>query len=327
MQKYIICIICILFSIAGISCISMEDLGLIDVVSVNSAISKDGQVAFSDGDVIYLTDFRGDKYLKIAEEDIDNSSVSLSKEGILYIKKPKDIWTLNLYDTSKNESVVLLQEVSKIKLPVYSDEISYMVFPEDDSVGNINIYEKDSARAYVLFENVYYDYEWLYGKRKIAAITVSNINEDIFQGSVVIKDIENLSEEIIFTGTFGMKKDYLDIRQDGDIIFSSEGEIYVYNPDTKELLTWEGPEGYDYRLPPSVNSALKGYVLAKVKGIEEGWNGQLYLVPQNGEFIRIPAWSVWIEEPFAVCIDVESLLAVNLDTNEITDLIKNVPKK
>lgn len=320
MKKIIIC--CIICVICGSGCVDFDigvgEIGIIDVVSV----SEKGDVGVCMDEDIYITDFSGSGFNRVTENDYYDGAVSWSKDGLLYVENTKDVWTLNLY-TPKEGSAVLLQEMNKIAVPIYSSELSYVVLADEEgSFGSLNIYEKDTSRIYTLIENAYYDYEWVPGQRKIVAIAVTSVNEDTFNGVLLIKDIDSLSEEVVFNGTFTAKWDYVDIRRDNNIIFSSNGEIYLYNIETKELSKWQGKEGYDYRLPPSINSSLKGYVLAKVKGVEEGWEGQLYLVKPSGEFISIPAWPLWINEPMAICVDISSLLIANLEKNEVVDIIK-----
>jgi hypothetical protein len=209
-----------------------------------------------------------------------------------------------------------------------------MVLPEEEKLlGSINIYNLDSSRVTILFDSAYYDYEWLAGGKDIAAITVSNTIEGGFSGSVVIKNVDTLTEKVVFTGDFVECKDFLDTRKDGTIIFGSLGEIYLYNIGTEELSKWHGPTGYDFRLPPSVSSSLKGYILAKVSGIEEDWTGQLYLINLKDEFIPIPGWPIWIEEPLLVYVDLDcgDLYSINLDTQESENITKKYeeygPKK
>lgn len=320
MKKIIICgIICL---ICGSGCIdfdiSMSDLGIIDVVSVN----EKGDVSVCMDEEIYITDFSGSEFIRVTENDYYNGAVSWSRDGLLYVENPGDIWTLNLYTPGEKPTVVL-QEMNRIAVPIDSIELGYVVLAdEEEPFGNLNIYEKDTSRIYTLIENIYYDYEWVPGQRKIVAISVTSVDEDTFSGVLLIKDIDSLSEEVVFNGTFTARWDYVDIRRDNSVIFSSNGEIYLYNIETKELSKWQGPDGYDYRLPPSINSSLNGYVLAKVKGIEEEWGGQLYLVKPSGEFISVPAWPLWIEEPMAICVEISSLLVVNLEKNEVVDIIK-----
>lgn len=321
MKKIIVCsIICGL--IFGSGCIDLDmgmgDLGIVDVVSVN----EKGDVGVCMDEEIYITDFSGSGFTRMTENDYYNGAVSWSKDGLLYVENPKDVWTLNLY-TPKEGSIVLLQEMNKIAVPIDASELSYIVLSDEEKpFGNLNIYEKDTSRIYTLIENVYYDYEWVPGQRKIVAITVTSVNEGTFSGVLLIKDIDTLSEEVVYNGTFTTKWDYVDIRRDNNIIFSSNGEICLYNIEAKELSKWQGPEGYDYRLPPSINSSLKGYVLAKVKGVEEEWEGQLYLMNIDGKLVSIPAWPLWINEPMAICVDISSLLVVNLGKNEVVDIIK-----
>lgn len=321
--RILICVICGL--ICGSGCINnfeinMGDIGIIDIVSVNSK----GDVAVCIDDEIYITDLSGSKFTKVTEKPVCSGAVSWAKDGLLYTEKTDDVWTLNLYKQNEG-STVLLQEMNRIAVPIYKEKLSYIVLTnEEELFGNINIYESDTGRIYTVLENAYYDYEWLPGTNKIAAIGAANVNKDTFQGVLLIKDIDSLQEEVIFNGTFKSGWDYLDIAGDNKIIFSSDGEIYLYdlekNPPRRTK--WQGKDGYDYRLPPSINSSLKGYVLAKVKGVEEGWEGQLYLVKQNGEFITIPGWPFWVNEPMIICMDLENydIIVKNLEENEIVDL-------
>lgn len=325
----IIILIGLLFA-SGCVDVVIRDIGLIDTISINpNRQARD--MAMSLDENIYVVDFKGSQFLKITENNIDASSVSWSKEGILYTSKLDDLWTINIYNSKHENTNIFLQELNNIRLPMLkSGDLSYIVLSEENEpIGNINIYDLDTSKVIVLFDNAYYDYEWLLEEKDIAAITVSNVNENNFNGSVVIKNVDTLSEKIIFTGTFTINKDYLDIRKDGTVIFSSEGEIYVYNIKTEEVSRWQGTNGYDFRLPPSVDSSLKGYVLAKVSGAEEGWNGQLYLVNLKNELIPIQGWPICIEEPILVSIDLSTgdLLSVNLENNEIVNITEKYNKE
>jgi hypothetical protein len=320
--------------ISGCIDIEISDLGLIDSISVNQDGSPRG-MALSMDENIYVTDFKGNQFLKIAENNIEGSSVSWPAEGILFTSKLNNLWSVKIYSPKFENTDVLLQEFNAIRLPVLKlGNLSYMVLPEEEKLlGSINIYNLDSSRVTILFDSAYYDYEWLAGGKDIAAITVSNTIEGGFSGSVVIKNVDTLTEKVVFTGDFVECKDFLDTRKDGTIIFGSLGEIYLYNIGTEELSKWHGPTGYDFRLPPSVSSSLKGYILAKVSGIEEDWTGQLYLINLKDEFIPIPGWPIWIEEPLLVYVDLDcgDLYSINLDTQESENITKKYeeygPKK
>lgn len=337
MRTLIICVICgLICVICGSGCvdnfkINMGDIGIIDIVSVNpvrgiasNRVNNKGDVAICIDDEIYITDLTGSKFTRVTENNVYNGAVSWAKEGLLYTEKTDDVWTLNLYKQNEG-SEVLLQEMNRIAMPIYREKLGYLVLSkEDEFFGSINMYESDTGRIYTVLDNAYYDYKWLTGQNKIAAISVTNVNEDTFQGVLLIKDVDTLQEEVIFNGTFKAGWDYLDFISDNKIIFSSDSEIYLYNLETKELSKWKGKEGYDYRMPPSINSNLKGYILAKVKGVEEEWKGQLYLVKPDGEFIPIPGWPFWINEPMIICMDLENydIIVKNLENNETTDLIE-----
>lgn len=303
MKKLIFVLICV---ICGSGCIDISEIGIInDTVSVGPK----GEVALCIDEEIYITDLKGTKFTRVTENDVYNGAVSWSKEGLLYVEQQGDIWLLKMGND------VLLQEMNRILSPIDSSGLSYFVLGEKETYfGNINIYEKETSRIYTLLEDVYYDYEWIPGSRRIAAITS--------QGVLLIKDIDNLLEEVVYKGDFKESEDYIDITTDNNIIFSSNGEIYLYNIDSKELSKWHGKAGYDYRLPPSINSSLKGYILARIKSIEEDWTGQLYLVKPDGSFISVPAWPIWIDEPMIVCIDQSSgdVLAADLEKNESINL-------
>lgn len=325
-QKVIICVILLIISVICGGCVedfisNLGGIGIIDSVSVN----EKGDVALCLDDEVYITDLMGSSFTKVTDNKYCKGSVSWAKDGILYAEKLEDVWTLNLYRQNEG-STVLFQEMDRIVIPAQKEELSYVVLPKEELFGNINIYKRDKSQVYTVLDNAYYDYEWMPGTRKIVAINATNVTGDKFQGSLLIKDIDNLSEEIIFNGTFTAGWDYLDIRNGNNIIFSSEGKIYLYNIEAKELSEWEGKEGYDYRLPLSVNSSLKGYILAKVKGVEGDWSGQLYLVKPNGEFISIPGWPIWINEPKIICMDSDNLdiIVKDLEKNEIVDFNKRL---
>lgn len=328
MRTSLICVICGLICAICSSCIETDEswdgawsafmMEIPNRVSVNSK----GEVAICIEDDVYITDFNGSSFTRVAENDYPRGYISWAKDGLLYEEWPDDVNVLNLYKPGEGSSV-LLQEMDMIFSPIMSEYLSYVVLSEEDVFfGNINIYEQDTSRIYTLIENAYYDYEWLPDKRKIVAISVTNTNKDNFQGALLIKDLDRLEEEIIFNGTFTVGWDHLDITINNNIIFSSDSEIYLYNIDTKELSKWNGPEGYDFRLPYSPNSSLKGYVLAKVKGTEEEWGGQLYLVKPGGELIPIPGWPLWIDEPMIICwMEVDSdIIVKNLEKNETINL-------
>jgi len=285
------------------------DIGEIWIINDTVSVGPKGEVALCIDEEIYVTDLNGSRFTRVTENDVYDGAVSWSRSGLLYVENQEDRWTLNI------GREVLLQEMNKILSPVYSSELSYFVLGEEETYyGNINIYEKDTSRIYTLLEDVYYDYEWLPGSRRIAAITS--------QGVLLIKDIDNLLEEVVYNGDFKAGDDYMDITRDNNIIFSSNGEIYLYNIDSKELSKWQGKEGYDYRLPPSINSNLKGYIVARVKSIEDDWTGQVYLVDSKGGFISVPAWPIWIDEPMVVCMDQSNgdVLVTNLEKNETINL-------
>jgi hypothetical protein len=328
-SKILFVCFCLVFC-AGCVDVGPEQIGLIDLISINQDGPARG-MALSLDENIYVTDFQGSQFLKIAKNNIDASSLSWSKQGIVYTSKLEDIWTINIYSPKYEKTDVLLQELNNVRLPMLkSGGLSYVVLPdEDEFIGSINIYSPDTSKVIILFENAYYDYEWLPGERDIAAITVSNVNEDVFNGSVVIKNIDTLSEKIVFTGVFSIKKDYIDVTKDETLIFSSEDAIYVYNIKEDKLSKWEGPSGYDFRLPPSVDSSLKGYALAKVSGVEDDWKGQLYLVNLKKEIIPVQGWPLWIEEPMLVYLDLPTgdLFSMNLETNETNDITKKYNKE
>ena len=318
-------IMCMVFvTVMCSGCIDIDgegNIGLIDKISVYPDQQPDKIALCMDGDV-YVTDFKGEEFKEITDTSGNCGAVFWSGDGILCTRRQKDLWLLNLYQRKKDPDI-LLQEMTVIRVPVVSAELSYMVMPDEmTTIGNLNIFEKDTQSVYIVMEDAYYDYEWLPGTRKIAAVHVAAEHEDNFQGVLLIKDIDNFSEEIIYNGIFVSRWDYVDIRGGKEVIFSSEGKIYIYNTETKNLTLWGGPKGYDFRLPPSVNSSLRGYILAKVKGIEEEWGGQLYLIPPNGEFISLPGWPLWINEKMIVCLDLENfdIIVENRTNNEIINL-------
>lgn len=316
MRKFIVCIICAIICSGCVDIMGVGDIGIIDTVSVNPK-GPPWQIALCIDEDIYVTDPSGSTFTRVTENDLYNGAVSWAEDGLLYTEDEKDIWIL------KKDSEVILQEMNRIAVPILAGALSYVVLKDEDELfGSINIYEKDTSRIYTVLLNAYYDYEWIPGTRRIAAISVSSTNPDTFNGVLLIKDIDSLLEEVIFNGTFKPEWDYIDIVSGNNIIFSSDGEIYLYNISEKELSKWQGPDGYDYRLPPSINSSLKGYILAKVKGVSEGWSGQLYLVPPDGGFISIPGWPLWMNESIIVCMDSSSgdVLVKKLERNEIVNL-------
>lgn len=334
MKISIICsLIFCLFLCSGCIDVGIEDIGLIDILSVRPGMDSNDVALYMDGN-IYVTDFAGSKFTKINEENLHKTSVAWSESGILYTEMVnKNEWLLNLYPTPVyrgqgslgGNREELLREMDVITLPIYGQELSYVVTPEDSGcMGKINIYEKETSRVSTIFENAYYDYEWLKGERKIVAITVESVSENNFQGSIVIKDIDTFNEDVIFTGIFKMYNDWLDVRDDNTIIFSSENEIYIYSTKTDELSKWEGPKKYDYRLPPSVNSNLKGYILAKRKNDKEGWSKGLYLVTPEKKFLRIPRWPLWTNKKVVICMDTSNcdILIADLDKKEMVNITK-----
>lgn len=313
-MKKVIYLICGLIFAAG--CIDLGDLfsGILMEASNSVSVSPKGDVAFHMDNDIYISDLKGSRFIKVTEDGAGFYPLAWSKDGLLYAKEAGDRWILNLY-IEREGAQEILQEMDAIVSVISGSELSYIVLTKDGSpFGNLNIYERATSRIYTLLTDVYYDYEWLPGKRKIAAITS--------EGILLIKDIDTLEEEVVFKGAFKENQDYMDIRTDNKIIFSREGEIYIYDIGTKELSKWLGPDGYDFRMPPSVNSGLKGYVLAKVKSVEGEWKGQLYLVKPDGGLIPMPSWPFWIDEPMVVCVDPASgdVLITNLDTNETINL-------
>ena len=326
-----ISIMCVVFTAGWLflcsGCVDIKkggNIGLVDMISVHPDRSPPpGKIALCmDGDV-YVTDFRGNEFTQITDTDGDCGAIFWSGDGILCARRREDVELLNLYQRKKDPEI-LLQEMGIIRCPVVREELSYMVMPDDTTtIGNLNIFQKDIQSVYIALESAYYDYEWLPGTRKIAAIHVAAEHKDSFQGVLLIKDIDDFSEEIIYNGTFVPRWDHVDMRGDKEIIFSSEGKIYIYNTETKNLALWSGPKGYDYRLPPSVSSALRGYVLAKVKGIEDKWRAQLYLTLEpDGKFISLPGWPIWIDKRVIVCLNLENfdIIVENREDNEIIDL-------
>lgn len=316
--------------VAGCVDVGIECVGLLDTISVKSENSSGNVVVCIDKE-IFVTDFSGEEFSKIIDLGKKNSASSVSwvAENILYVDKQDELYTLNLYRPGKDPRV-LLQEINIIKNPVSADEVSYMALTDKNvPIGSLNIYGKENVEIFTLFEHVYYDYEWIQGQRKIAAITVRNVNNDTFNGSVVIRDIDTFTDEIVFNGTFKINWDYIDITEDKNIIFSSEGDIYLYDISDKEFSKWQGPSGYDFRLPPSVNSSLKGHILGRVESSEGGWSGQLYLINKEGELTPVPGWPIWINDFEAVCIDLENcdIIMNNFKTNQIVNLMKNFKKK
>lgn len=339
MKKIILILLLSLF-ITGCVDLSLEEVWFIDTV----AVSPDGKIAIcldkeggffwiGDDAEVYITDFQGSSFARVTEDQRFNSSVAWSDDSssLLYTEQAEDVWMLNLYSVDECLNVNLLQEMYHIALPTFSydtESIAYMVFPDEDvPFGNLNVYERETSSIYTLIDSAYYDYRWIPGAKKIVVVNVVEEFEGTFQGRLIIKDIQGFGEEIIFNGHFSMGRNAVDVTGDGKtVIFSASndksneaGDIYLYDIEYKTLAKWSGPEGYEFRLP---TSGLGGYILAQVKGQEDEWAGQLYLVSLDKKIIEVPGWPVWIERPFVICLDLYegAVLVVNLDTSEVINL-------
>lgn len=315
------------------------EIRFIDTVAVSPTgqialcLDEEGQFFWAGEDTeVYLTNHKGRFFTRVTENEVVNSSVAWSDDGryLLYTEQDKDVWRLNLYSVSDQESTNLLQEMDRIALPSFSCDvrnIAYMVFPDEDTpTGHLNIYERESSSIYTLTESAYYDYKWAPDTRKIVFVNVTDDFEEVFQGRLIIKDIRDFTEEIVFNGYFSKERNAVDVAGDGEtIIFNASDEesgemgIYLYNIKKETLVKWSGPEGYEFRLP---TSSIGGYILAHVKGQEDEWAGQLYLVTLDKRIIEVPGWPVWVKEPFVVYLDLYEgeILVLNLDTGEIVNL-------
>jgi len=295
---------------------------LVDMISVNDG----GRVAIAIDDEIYLTDLKGDYFEQISEDENDKSAPVWSPDGksLLYIEEGTDIWQLKIYVPGDRQTDTLLQEMHTIALPAFAPSaamVSYLVVEDDSGLsGTLNVYEEESARIYPLLQDVYPDYEWLPGSREIAAIVVTSYqdsDEMIFQGMLIVKDIVSLAERVVFNGYFLSGDSSLDLTADGkSLIFSASTDplneeaqalaeqltIFHYDYRDDSLAKWQGPSGYDFRLPGAVSSTLNGYVLAKARGGEEEWSGQLYLI-KGKQKLAVPGWPLWLKKPVLVYLD------------------------
>ena len=339
-MKKIILILFLSLLITG--CIGFEfeeEAWFIDTVAVSPSgkvalcLDKEGVLFWTGSDTeVYITDLCGSFFTRATENEVLDRYVAWSDDErhLLYTEEDEEVWRLNVYSISNRQSINLLQEMYQIVLPSFScdlENVAYMVFPDEKiPFGHLNIYEKESSSIYILIENAYYDYEWIPRTQKIVAVNVVEELEEGFQGRLLIKDIRGFGEEIVFNGYFLEDRNAVDITPDGKtLIFNAsdtetgEMEIYLYNIKDETLTKWSGPSGYEFRLP---TYSLGGYILAHVKGQEDGWSGQLYLVSLDKEIIEVPGGPIWIKEPNIVYMDLYEgiVMVLNLDTGEIVNL-------
>lgn len=339
MKKIIVIIFLSLFITGCIDFEFEEEAWFIDTVAVSRSgkvalcLDKEGVLFWTGVDTeVYITDLRGSFFTRVTENEMLDRYVAWSDDerSLLYTEEDEEVWKLNLYSLGDRQSINLLQEMYQIALPSFSSDlenVSYMVFPDEKvPFGHLNIYEKESSSIYTLIENAYYDYEWMPYAQKIAAVNVVKELEEGFQGRLLIKDIQGFTEEVVFSGYFVEDRNAVDITPDGKtIVFNAsdtekgEVEIYLYNIENETLTKWNGPDGYEFRLPAY---GLCGYILAHVKGQEDGWNGQLYLVSLDKKIIEVPGSPIWIKEPNIVYMDLYEgiVMVLNLDTGEIVNL-------
>lgn len=339
MKKIIIFLILSVFLTGCIEFDSLDGMLIVDTVSISPSgkvavcFNTEGSV-FSPGRKIevYITDLSGSSFSRITENDNDNSSVSWSDDSelLLYTEEKEKLWKLNLYSVKGKKTVELLQEMYRIVSPKVSHDghyITYIAYPSEDSLfGNLNVHEIEPSSVYTLMDNIYYNYILLPYNNKVVAVNVTEDFENIFKGVLVIKDIKEQTEKIVFNGYFHKEGNVIDIAADGKtIVFcvanseSEEKEIYLYDIRTDSLSKWTGPDGYEITLPAS---SLGGYLLAHVKGNEDGWSGQLYLISLDNNIIGIPGWPVWKNEQKVVCIDIYegSVLVTDLEINKTINL-------
>lgn len=325
------------------------DFSIIEILwhSTPVVINNEGTVAVILDDELYLTDPQGSAFEKIVDTEMRVLDPAWSQDGkkLLYVTEEDDLWKLNLYTPQYRETSELLQEMYRIAWPSFSGDpgmIAYMVLPDENMpMGTLNICEQAFSRIYPLVEDAYGDYEWIPSSFQLAVIVVKkNIGENsgVFQGTLLLKDVTQLTENNIFEGYFISKLSSLDVTSDGKkIIFSAsenilpaeslENEkdlsIYIYDIYEDTLEPWQGPEGYDFYLPGSVASSLQGIVIAKEKELIEGWMEQLYMIRDDAP-IAIPGWPVWLNQSLIATIDLDNgnLFVTDLETKQGVDLNK-----
>ena len=325
-------ILIFLLSIFFTGCIDLDvegEYGIIDTISVADkgqiaiCLNKEGESILTDNtSEIYITNLDADSFKQITTDKNPNNAIKISSDGksIVYVEKAEDNYKLYLYNDEKGSIISLTQEMYPIALPSFSKNekyITYVIFPnEDSSIGNLNIYEEETSSIYTLTEGVHYDYEWIPGTQKVIVINVTEELENGIEGVLLIKDVRNFKEEIIFRGYFPKGKNIIGLADDAKtVIFnasdkeSNKYDIFTFDIKRKNLSKWHGPYGYEFMLP---SNEIKGYILAHVKGSDEEWMGQLYLVNIAGEIMEVPGYPIWLDRHHLVYLDLHGGAALIL---------------